>query len=134
MYGACTAGYVLMASATLNTQHDNLQHGLHVRRSEDVYELAYCYDGKASNVDVFKRSIVPFVRQLLDGCNVNVVVLGSTGSGKDELLEGEEGNAREQGVPGLMHLLLEHLFQELHTSSVKVRIKRSYRDLRCLSI
>ena len=62
----------------------------------------------------------PFVHKLLDGSNVNIVVLGSTESGKELLLEGDESSARDSGEPGIMHLLLAAVFRELHSSSIKV--------------
>ena len=89
---------------------------------EDVYELAYCYDARASNQDVFRRSVEPFARKLLEGCNVNVAVLGSTQSGKELLLEGSDTQGGAQSpASGIIHQFLEYLFKELHTSSIQVR-------------
>jgi len=91
---------------------------------DDVYELAYCYDAAASTADVFGRSVAPLVAKLLDGFNVNVIVLGATGSGKAALLEGTLGvDAESAGAgDGLVHAALTHLFDGLRRSSVKARV------------
>ena len=88
---------------------------------EDVYELAYCYDSRASNQDLFRRSVEPFAYKLLEGCNVNVIVLGSTQSGKELLLEGLDTEAGVSGESaGIISQFVDLLFQQLHSSSIKV--------------
>lgn len=87
-----------------------------------MYELAYCYDSRSSCHDVYKRSIEPYTKRLLEGCNVNTVILGSTESGKDLLLQGNEHDARAAAAPGIIHHFLEHVFKELHSSSIQVSI------------
>lgn len=88
---------------------------------DDVYELAYCYDNRAVSQDVYKRSIEPYAKRLLEGCNVNAVIMGSTESGKDLLLRGSERDSRGAASPGILQHFLQHLFKELHTSSIQVR-------------
>jgi hypothetical protein len=47
------------------------------RVQEDVYEMSYYYNAESRNPDVFDRSVAPMVAHLLEGYNVNIIVLGS---------------------------------------------------------
>jgi hypothetical protein len=85
-----------------------------------VYGLAYCYDSSATNKDVFNRTVEPFINRVIDGCNVNVIVQGSTGSGKGLLLEGGD-DEKDENMSGLVHYALDHLFKKLHACSMQVR-------------
>ena len=94
---------------TLSTQ-------LYVCR-EDVYELSYCYNASATNEDVFKRSLEPYVDRLIDGYNVNVVAFGTTGSGKRLLLDGTQHGAPSD--TGIVQHAIDDIFRKLHASSIK---------------
>jgi hypothetical protein len=67
---------------------------------------------------VFKRSIEPYVDRVIDGCNVNIIVFGTTESGKSLLLEGSERSSTDQR--GIIHYALEDIFDKLHALSIKV--------------
>jgi hypothetical protein len=86
--------------------------------SEDIYELAYCYNSSATNEDVFHRSIEPYVDRLVDGCNVNIIAFGTKDSGKSLLLEGSERSS--SNLRGIIHYALDDIFSKLHACSIKV--------------
>lgn len=63
----------------------------------------------------------PYVQRVLDGFNVNCLLLGSTTSQKELLFQGH-GSASNTGdrVLGIVHHALGGLFATLHKRSVEV--------------
>lgn len=62
-----------------------------------------------------------YIERTLEGFNVNICVLGSTGSGADMLLEGIPGAPQDDGqAQGLVLLALQALFDKLQKRSLEV--------------
>lgn len=61
------------------------------------------------------------MEKALEGCNVNLCVLGSTGSGADTVLEGMPGAPKDdEQSQGLILLAIQALFNKLQKRSIEV--------------
>ena len=93
-------------------------------RESEKFTVNDIFGADATNSTVFHQSMAPYVSALKDGMNVSLFHHGSSRSGKEAVMAGEEGDA------GLVSLLLDQVFQVLederfksqqYTFNVKVR-------------
>ncbi|KAK9824618.1 hypothetical protein WJX72_011772 [[Myrmecia] bisecta] len=90
-------------------------------RPEDEYDVQYCYGPDSSAKDVLDRTLKLLLRKFVEGHNVTVLVLGSTGSGKSSLLEGRQGMGEldnPKAGSGLVPLAINALFELLHAKAL----------------
>eukprot|EP00892_Ulva_mutabilis_P006676 jgi/Ulvmu1/4380/UM002_0105.1 len=87
---------------------------------EDIYQgFSFCYDS-ASNAAIFSRTVDPYIEQALEGFNVNLCVLGATGTGADLVLDGMPGATNEHPqAQGMVRLAVQALFDKLHKRSLE---------------
>ena len=81
----------------------------------EEHELDYCYGPEATSNDIYRRTLEPIVRRVVDGVNATVLTLGSTGSGKTHTLEGAPTAAT--GEEGVIVRAVKGLFEMLHTKA-----------------
>jgi hypothetical protein len=102
-------------------QEQNVARRLLLMCREDIYPFSFCYDAEPTSEAVYTRSVLPHVQRVLDGFNVNCLLLGSISSKKDVLFQGHGGTTQSGGsVLGIVHHALSSLFDTLHKRSVEV--------------
>lgn len=53
---------------------------------EKEFQFDYIYDGNSQQIDIFNKSAIPLLEQLVAGFNVTIMAYGPTGSGKSHTL------------------------------------------------
>lgn len=76
-------------------------------RVREEYECSNIFDGSIPLSKVFDDTAPPYIRAIVEGVNVAVFCLGTTGSGKSYCLEGDGGD------PGLVNYFVSALFETL---------------------
>lgn len=74
--------------------------------TERIYEYEEVFDQKASNLEVFERTMSEPIRNVLAGYNSTVFIYGMTGAGKTYTMFNPDSEAE-----GLVGLSLERLFE-----------------------
>jgi hypothetical protein len=70
-------------------------------RESEKFSVNDIFGGDASNSTMFHQSMSAYVKALRDGMNVSLFHYGSSRSGKDAVMAGEEADA------GLTNLMLD---------------------------
>jgi len=92
---------------------------------DNEHDVEFCYGPEATEEDIFKRSVQPLVRRVVDGYNAAVVAFGATGSGKTHTVEGR--TVAGAGSEGLVHHVAQGLFEALHAKATSVGEKMAAR-------
>ena len=89
------------------------------------FKFDLAFSESMSNLDVYRRAVLPIVNFAIGGGKVSCFAYGQTGSGKTYTMIGDSKNE------GLYLLAARDLFQFLHSSSEELYIKVSYFEIYC---